>query len=371
MGLKKVGDSFESTSSITCPEVRMEHDGFSGPCFFRKKEREYNRTIKTKKEAEIMKKTIIIAQNINEELKKEVEEAAPDYKIITGKDKSTWEPYINEAEIIAGWKPKMAESLIEKAPLQWIQTWSAGVDQLPLEDYKRKGYKVTSANGVHAYPISETIFAFLLGWTRKLHTYVRQQEKKTWHHAHLKKEMHEKAVLIYGMGAIGKETAKIAKAFEMHVAGVRRTVKNTPYTDEVMTFEEAAEKLPEYDYIVNTLPSTKETKHLFSETIFEKMNRETFFVNIGRGDTVDEKALVAALEQENIAGAGLDVFTEEPLPEDHPFWTMENVIMTPHTAGSTEKYNERVIRDIFIPNLQAYTENKELPVNVVDYEAGY
>ncbi|TVP88710.1 MAG: D-2-hydroxyacid dehydrogenase [Alkalicoccus sp.] len=318
-----------------------------------------------------MKKTIIIAQNINEELKKEVEEAAPDYKIIAGKDKSAWEPYINEVEIIAGWKPEMAEALTEKSPLQWIQTWSAGVDQLPLRDYEQKGYTVTSANGVHAYPISETIFAFLLGWTRKLHTYIRQQEKKTWHHAHLKKEMHEKSILIYGMGAIGTETAKIAKAFGMHVAGVRRTVKNTPYTDEVMAFEEAAAKLTEYDYVVNTLPSTKETKHLFSENIFTQMNPGTFFVNIGRGDTVDEKALINALEKEKIAGAGLDVFTEEPLPEDHPFWTMENVIMTPHTAGSTEKYNERVIRDIFVPNLLAYRKEKELPMNLVDYEAGY
>ncbi|WP_147804422.1 D-2-hydroxyacid dehydrogenase [Alkalicoccus halolimnae] len=318
-----------------------------------------------------MGKTIVIAQNIGETLTKEVEQEVPGWKVITGKEKEDWEPYINEADIVAGWKPEMFEQLADNAPLKWIQTWSAGVDNLPLTSYEQAGFLLTSANGVHAYPISETIFAFLLGWTRKMHAYIRQQQKKEWHHAHLKGEIHEKTILIYGVGAIGKETAKIAKAFGMHVIGVRRTKKETPEADETLTFEEASSRLAECDYVVNTLPSTEETKQLFTKDLFEKMKEETFFVNIGRGDTVDEEALLSALQKGDIAGAGLDVFSEEPLPEDHPFWTMDNVIMTPHTAGSTGIYHERVIRDIFIPNLRSYVNGRELPVNRVDYKAGY
>lgn len=326
---------------------------------------------RTAEEEYTMTKTMIIAQDLNETLQQEVKNAAPDWNIIFGRKTENWKDHINHAEIIAGWKREMEKDVQEDDALRWIQTWSAGVDSLPLDIYEDRGYIVTSANGVHAHPISETIFALLLGWTRKLHKYVRQQEKKSWHHAHLSGEIHGKTMMIYGVGAIGEETAKIAKAFNMHVIGVRRSDKPSDYADEVITFKEAEPRLQEADYIVNALPLTDETKGYFSLNKFKKMKREAFFVNIGRGETVSEEALIAVLEKGDLAGAGLDVFCTEPLPDSSPLWSMEKVIITPHTAGSTSHYNERVIRDIFLPNLKAYLAEEELPVNVVNFEAGY
>ncbi|SDO33218.1 D-2-hydroxyacid dehydrogenase [Alkalicoccus daliensis] len=318
-----------------------------------------------------MKNTLIVAQDLSEQLQEEVREAAKEWKVIFGRKGEEWKSEINNAEIVAGWKPEMEKELSKDAPLRWIQTWSAGVDSLPLDTYEKKGYIVTSANGVHAYPISETIFALLLGWTRKIHKYVRQQGRKEWHHAHLNGEIHGKTMMIYGVGAIGEETAKIAQAFGMKVIGVRKSGKSSANTDEVITTAEADQRINEADVIVNALPLTDETKEYFTLKRFQKMKKEAFFINIGRGDTVVEEALIAVLEAGQLAGAGLDVFQTEPLPKSSLLWNMEQVIITPHTAGSTALYNDRVIRNIFLPNLKAYLNNEELPVNVVNFKEGY
>lgn len=322
-------------------------------------------------EEKIMTKTMIIAKDINEKLQEEVKNSAPDWNIIFGKKSENWQKDISEAEIVAGWSTEMEEYVQQSDSLRWIQAWSAGVDSLPLDTYKKRGYILTSANGVHAYPISETIFALLLGWTRKVHKYVRQQEKKSWHHANLSGEIHGKTMMIYGVGAIGEETAKIAKAFNMHVIGVRRSDKPSEHADEVIHFDEADQRLPEVDFVVNSLPLTEETTGYFSLRRFQKMKNEAFFINIGRGETVSEEALIAVLEKGELAGAGLDVFQTEPLPDSSPLWTMEKVIITPHTAGSTSHYDERVIKNIFLPNLKAYLAEEKLPVNVVDFDTGY
>jgi len=234
-----------------------------------------------------------------------------------------------------------------------------------------KHMMITSASGVHAYPISETIFALMLGLTRKIHTYVRNQVKKNWHHAQLGLEMHGKTVGIIGVGAIGKETAKLAKAFGMKVIGVRFSGKPEEYVDEMFTSSQLNDILPKCDYVVVTLPSTKETYHMFGKKQFSLMKPSAYFINIGRGDTVVEQELIDALREQKIAGAGLDVFEKEPLSENSPLWEFDNVIITPHTSGSTENYDKRVIEDIFLPNLKHYIEENKPTINVVDYHRGY
>ncbi|PRO65927.1 D-2-hydroxyacid dehydrogenase [Alkalicoccus urumqiensis] len=318
-----------------------------------------------------MKRKMFIGKNLSDTLKQELSRELPDWAISFKEKDSLQTEKLQEADVIAAWKPEMEEEIGKGAPLSWIQTWSAGVDQLPLERYAGRGWRVTSANGVHARPISETIFAMLLGWTRKIAAYVRLQGKKEWHHAGLKEEIHGQTVLLYGMGAIGTETARLAEAFGMRVIGVRRSGKHADYTEKTVTPEEADAYLEKADVVVNTLPLTENTKEWFTKARFEKMNERTFFINIGRGGTVEEKSLVEALQNGVIAGAGLDVFDEEPLPENHPFWEMEQVILTPHTAGSTKYYDERVVRDILIPNVKAFEKNGELPVNEVDVTNGY
>lgn len=314
---------------------------------------------------------MVITHNLDECLIQKIKETVPEWELVIGKDRTVWQNHLKDAEIIAGWKKEMEEFLEENIHLRWLQSWSAGVDDLPLEKLAESKILLTSANGVHVFPISETIFALMLALTRKIHTYIRNQQSKTWHHSGLKLELHQKTVGIIGVGAIGKETAKIAKAFGMNVLGVRRSGKPEEFVDEMFTTDHLSQILPKCDYVAVTLPLTKDTRHLFGKEQFVLMKPSAFFINIGRGEVVNEAELIQALQDGQIAGAGLDVFETEPLDESSPLWDMENVIITPHTAGSTEHYNKRVIEDIFIPNLKSYLEGKTPTVNLVDYEKGY
>ena len=317
-------------------------------------------------------KKMVITRNIEQHYREQIQAIVPDWELIVGKDKNIWQEHIKEAEIIAGWKNGLEEYCLDPhAKLKWLQSWSAGVDYLPLEELSSRNIYLTSANGVHANPISETIFALMLGLTRKIHTYVKNQQKKTWHHAQMGLEIHEKTIGIIGVGTIGKETAKIAKAFGMHVLGVRHSGKPVDYVDEMYTPDQLDLLLPKCDYVVVTLPLTKETNQWFGAEQFKQMKASAFFINIGRGEIVVEADLIQALFEGTIAGAGLDVFETEPLGTESPLWEMENVIVTPHTSGSTEHYDQRVIENILIPNLKAYLSGKIPPINLVNFSKGY
>ena len=320
---------------------------------------------------------IIITQDLDQVLIDLVNENAPGCELIIGKNREIWGDHVKDAEIIAGWKGKIAKDLLlgngfpSDTKLRWVQSWTAGINSLPLKELKESGILLTTANGVHSFPISETIFAFMLGLTRKIPAYIRNQQSKTWNHSGLKHEIHGKTIGIFGVGSIGKETAKLSKAFGMKVLGFRRSGKPEEYVDQMYTLQEMNEVLPECDYVVVTLPLTPETHQLFGAKQFTLMKPSAFFINIGRGDIAVESELVEALQSKTIAGAGLDVFEQEPLSENSPLWDLDNVIITPHTSGSTEYYDKRVIEDIFIPNLRSYLKGETLPINLVDYDKGY
>lgn len=315
---------------------------------------------------------MLITQNIDGSYLQQIKELAPDFKVIAGRDKEKWESFAKDAEVIVGWKNELEDlSLKSESKLRWLQSWSAGVNNMPLDKLSQHDIILTSANGVHAYPISETIFALMLGLTRKIHTYVKQQQKKHWHHAHMNLELHEKTIGIIGVGEIGKETARIAKAFRMNVIGVRHSGIQTENVDEMYTPDKLHDILPMCDYVVITLPLTEDTHGMFGTEEFSLMKKSAFLINIGRGEVIKEEELIMALNQQEIAGAGLDVFINEPLDAANPLWEMENVIVTPHTSGSTEHYTKRVIEDIFIPNLKEYRKEEYSLKNLVDYKKGY
>ncbi|MHC0038298.1 D-2-hydroxyacid dehydrogenase [Pseudoneobacillus sp. C159] len=320
----------------------------------------------------MLKKKLVITQNLDSVYYDQLKEIVPDWEIYIGKDATVWGEHLNDAEIVAGWKKEVGEQCFEdESRLKWLQSWSAGVNSMPLRELEARGVSLTSASGVHAFPISETIFGLMLALTRKIHTYVKNQQSKTWHHAHMNLEIHGKTIGIIGVGAIGKETAKIAKAFGMRVIGVRHSGLPEEYVDEMYKPSDLNDVLPVCDYVVITLPLTEETRGLLGAEQFKLMKSSAFLINIGRGEIVDEVALVNALATAEIAGAGLDVFVVEPLPAENRLWKLDNVIITPHTAGSTEHYNKRVMEDIFIPNLREYV-NRGVPlINLVDYRKGY
>ncbi|WP_058307212.1 D-2-hydroxyacid dehydrogenase [Gracilibacillus massiliensis] len=313
-------------------------------------------------------KTLVVNVDLDEKYLHQLKEIAPNWRIVNNENLDD----LKTAEVVLHWNKKSKDILLqENTNLRWIQVWSAGVNGLPLEQLEQKDVFLTSANGVHAFPISETIFALMLSLTRKIHTYVRQQQQKQWDNANLKLEMHQKTIGIIGVGEIGQETAKIAKAFGMKVLGVRHSGKETAYVDHMYTQDQLSQVLPQCDYVVVTLPLTNQTREMFAASQFNQMKKSAFFINIGRGAIVREQNLIEALQDNKIAGAGLDVFATEPLPDDSPLWKMENVIVTPHSAGATEQYDQRVLEDIFIPNFKEYLKSKKPNINVVDYKKGY
>ncbi len=319
-----------------------------------------------------LKRKIVIPQDLKPELLDKLSRPLKDWDIIVGKDPSIWQDHIDSAEILISWKNSFAEQVQKSNTLRWIQSWSAGIDNYPLDYFKKNQILLTTANGVHTNPISETVFALMLSLTRNLHKYIRNQEKKKWFHEYNYLELHNKTIGIVGVGAIGQEVAKIAKAFNMNVLGVRNSGKELDYVDRMYLSSELEEVLPLCDYVVVATPLTPETKHSFTRESFKLMKETAFFINIGRGQLVKEDDLIWALENKEILGAGLDVFEVEPLPESNPLWEMEQVIVTPHTSGSTGYYNERVIEEIFLPNLEIYLKgDKKLPINQVDFSLGY
>ncbi|WP_445488666.1 D-2-hydroxyacid dehydrogenase [Niallia sp. 03133] len=315
---------------------------------------------------------LFITHTVKPDLLDQIKSVIPDWEIHASTDPNDWEKHMSDAEIIIGWQSKWNnEKLMENRNVKWIQSWSAGVNSLPLDELAAKDIRVTSANGVHSFPISETVFALMLSLTRNIHTYVKNQQQKIWDDKELTLEIHEKTIGIIGVGAIGQETAKIAKAFGMKVIGVRHSGKEADFVDEMYKQSDLNTILPLCDYIVVTLPLTEETYHLFQKEQFSRMKDTAFFINIGRGEIVKEEDLAAALTNGEILGAGLDVFETEPLQKESPLWEMENVIITPHTSGSTAHYGKRVVEDIFIPNLKSYLNDGSLPNNLVNYKKGY
>ncbi|MHB1627235.1 MAG: D-2-hydroxyacid dehydrogenase [Bacilli bacterium] len=315
---------------------------------------------------------IVFVLRLTDESLARIQAVAPDREIVHGKDRSVWLPHVKTAEIIGGWNRKVEEACLgtEPSPLRWIHNWGAGVDRMPLQEFKRRGIIVTNASGVHAFPVSETAWAMMLAWTRKLHIYVRNQSQRMWGDANLSLELHGSRLGVLGVGAIGEEIARLGKAFGMQTYGLRRSGQPSAWIDRMYGREGLHELLAQCDYVVNVLPLTDDTRRLMGREQFACMKESAFYVSVGRGGATDETALIEALEDGRIAGAGLDVFETEPLAADSPLWGMDNVIITPHSSGSTGRYDERVI-DIFVENLHACRDGKTPSVNRVDLDLQY
>lgn len=318
-----------------------------------------------------MTQSIVCMQTLSSSQQELIRAAAPDYTLTLTDSRNPDLELLSEAEIIIGWGKGIKDTLLRQgSPLRWVQTWSAGVEKLPLEAMKERGILLTNASGVHAEPITAVIVSFMLMFTRNMHTAIRNQQRRRWYSDGQEGELTGKTAVIAGTGAIGSETARIAKAFRMNTIGVSRSGRPVEHFDRVFTTAELKEAVGQADFIINTLPITAETEGLFDRDIFGAAKHGAYYINIGRGATTHTDDLIAALNSGQLAGAGLDVFETEPLPEDHPLWGMEQVIMTPHCAGATDRYADRVV-DIFTENMKAYLESGKPSRNLVDYSRQY
>jgi phosphoglycerate dehydrogenase-like enzyme len=322
-----------------------------------------------------MMRTILLSfepDKLREEWLAQVQAIAPDMHVLVTRDRDEVEAALDEIEIAAVSFP---HDLLPRArSLRWLQQWAAGADWLLRHpEAVELDFVLTSTSGMHAIQIAEHVFAFLLAFARGLHRAVRLQERREWipqsQHPGLF-ELDGKTMVLIGVGAIGERTARVARVFGMRVLGVRRNPEKSVSGVEAMAGpDRLLEILPEADFVVVTAPLTSETRGIIGERELRAMKPTAYLVNIGRGGTVNESALVRALREGGIAGTGLDVFETEPLPEDSPLWKMENVVITSHYAGLTPVYDERAMA-IFLDNLRRYRAGEPLR-NVVDKRLGY
>ncbi len=297
--------------------------------------------------------------------------AAPGWEIVYCETEEAAAAHLMDAEIIATWSGAQVKKAVAGDKLKWVQFFAAGVDSLPLEAMKEKGVYLTNASGVHGAPISETMFAMILAFARGIDAAIADQKKHVWGRGnHPLTEIHDKTLGILGVGAIGLEAARIGKAFGMRVLGLRRGGKPAENVDEMFAPEQVDEMLAQCDYVMNVLPWTPETEHFMNAQRFAAMKKTACYVSAGRGATTDQDALIAALQSGEVACAGLDVMTPEPLTADSPLWDMDNVILTPHNAGLTDRYFERAIK-ILVENLKTYIDTGAPLRNRVDYDLRY
>ena len=248
--------------------------------------------------------------------------------------------------------------LIAAAPrLAFIQSISAGTDQSPRDALSAAGIRVASAQGVNERAVAEHAIALILGFARKIPEARNNQTAKTWRGmigdiSKREDELGGKTLVIAGMGRIGSRLAALAKAFDMRVIAIRRDPsKGTGAADRVVGEDGLLDMLPQADFVALTCPLTPKTENLIDAKALAAIKPSAYLINVARGKVVNEPALVEALKQKRIAGAALDCVWEEPLPATSELWGVPNVLITPHTAGETRRYEDNVI-DLLLENLE-------------------
>lgn len=282
----------------------------------------------------------------------------------------------------------LPDQALELAPgLRWVQLHTAGADHLRDHAIMRSPVALTTVSGIHATPIAEYVLASMLAYRWRVPHWTRCQRESLWPSGrwqlYARPELRGSTIGIVGYGSIGREVGRLAQAFGMRVLALRRSpdradrgyrVEGTgdaegSIPERFYPPEELHEMLAECDYVVITLPLTAATYHLVDERALRAMKPTAYLVNIARGSIIDEAALVRALQEGWIGGAGLDVFEQEPLPADSPLWGLEKVLISPHVAGFSPHYDRRAA-ELFAANLARYLAGERL-LNLVNKEAEY
>ena len=280
---------------------------------------------------------------------------------------------LSQAEILFAW-PSEDRGMLPKAwgragRLRWIQTASDGVDWILFPQLVESHVVLTNARRVFDSAVAEYVLGLMLVFAKGWVPMLDRQRRHEWRRRDTEL-LAGKRLLVAGVGPIGRAIGRAGLALGMQVRGLGRSAR--PGDDVFERVHEAAE-LPQAagwaDYVVDVLPLTAETRGMFDAEVFAQMRPNARFVNVGRGATVDEGALVQALRDGRIAGAALDVFEEEPLPADSPLWDLPNVIVSPHVSGDFAGWREAVV-ELFLANLERYLTGQPLE-NVVDKRLGY
>lgn len=292
----------------------------------------------------------------------------------TAKDQSRWESLLKQAEVLFDFDHTAVGALPENAPAaRWIQATSAGIGQLvKRENLARMNAVFTTASGVHARPLAEFVLMIMLQQTKRFALAQEQQRERKWQRF-TTGELAGKTLAIVGFGNIGKEIARLARAFGVRIIASKRRTEGFSASElglnALYGSDELHKMLPEADYICLITPHTPETDGLMDEAAFANVKPGATLINIGRGALVDEPALLRALDSGRLSHAALDVTAVEPLPPASPLWDHPGVTIYPHSASTGERENERIV-SLFCENLRRYLKG-ELLLNQLDVERMY
>ena len=271
----------------------------------------------------------------------------------------------DDVDIVLG-EPKPIKAALASLPaLSWAQSIWAGVEPL-LDPASRRDYILTNARGVFGGLMSEYVIGYLLLHERKILQRLENQKNKHWNDTDTG-TLKGKTIGLLGVGSIGADVARTAKFFGMNVRGYTWSSETSKHVDKYYHGSDLLDFANGLDYLVNILPNTNDTRKIIHADVLNALPDHALVINVGRGPAVDESALLEALNQNKIAGAVLDVFEQEPLPKEHPFWTAPNLLITFHTGAPSLAPD---IVKIFIENYQLFNAGQPLKYQV-DFEKGY
>lgn len=312
---------------------------------------------------------VLLAAWIHDDVRQQLLHQFPECRFEDARDRSTLERLLGEAEIVYGTPP--AELLPKAGRLRWIQLPAAGVPWELCDGLKGRDVLVTNLAGLYGPTIAEHALALMLVVSRNFHIAFRQQMERVWRRdlSQTMRDLHGKTSAIIGLGNIGQNIARLCRCFGMRVVGCRRTMQPTPHVDQLFPCDRIGEMVSEADYVVVAAPLTRQTAGMLGPAEFGAIKPGAIYVNVSRGAVADEDALLDALRSGHLAGAGLDVFAVEPLPPEHPLWTLPNVVITPHYSGETVNQSAQP-GHLFTRNLRRYLKNEEIG-HRVNLELGY
>jgi phosphoglycerate dehydrogenase-like enzyme len=274
---------------------------------------------------------------------------------------------LQEAEAMLTWGPP-AGTLAQMPKLRWAQALTAGVEHWLARADLSPGLTLTCARGTHRVQMPENILGALFHITKPYAAIVGDNAASTWTRR-VSSTLAGQTLGILGLGAIGQELARKAAALEMRVIGTRRATGALAHVERVYAPEETDEVLAQSDFVVLLLPATPETENIINATRLARMKKTAWLLNFGRGALIDDAALVAAAKSGTITGAILDVFRQEPLPKDDPFWSTENILVLPHIGG-LHPARDSMVAALLVENLRRFLDGAPLK-EVVDRKAGY
>lgn len=304
------------------------------------------------------------------ELLQKLREQFPHVEVVKCKKIEEADDAALQAEVLMAYISQLNDEVLNRLPkLRWIQVFSAGVDHLALDQLEARGITLTNASGAHKIPMSEYAIGVMLQEVKHYISLYEQQKQSVWNQRLPFGELDGKTVSILGAGSIGQEIAKRAKVFGMHTIGVNRSGREADGIDQMYMQKDVDHALRQADFVILAAPLTKETYHWVNAEKLSQMKHDAVLINLGRGELIDEGALIDCLQEHAIKRAYLDVFQVEPLPVESPLWKLDNCVITPHISAISERYNERCL-EIFIHNLQQYMNNEAL-TNIVEPSIGY